>query len=243
MKNPRDLLRKSRGSAGSAAKDLAERQHQRDLIRFRKEIKRVCDEAVYPHIFGNSDREVGGVLIGIRPTVVSYPTITHAVEAMSADEQRATLTFTHDSWSAVHKRLDELSAERPDQNLEIVGWYHSHPDFGIFLSNHDMFIHERFFSAGHQVALVVDPIRSTEGLFVWEDGEVVPMYEEAISYEWEGSDPGEAHSRAADAPLASQQRTDTSYDPRSRQATVLVASFLLGLLLGMGVIFTADLVV
>jgi len=30
---------------------------------------------------------------------------------------------------------------------KIVGWYHSHPGFGIFLSEYDLFIHRNFFTA------------------------------------------------------------------------------------------------
>ena len=55
-------------------------------------------------------------------------------------------------------------------DLDIVGWYHTHPDFGIFLSSHDLFIHRNFFDQPLQVAYVVDPIRQTRGFFRWRDG-------------------------------------------------------------------------
>jgi hypothetical protein len=54
--------------------------------------------------------------------------------------------------------------------LKIVGWYHTHPDFGIFLSDRDRFIQEHFFSSPGQIAHVIDPIRKLEGVFVWKDG-------------------------------------------------------------------------
>ncbi len=44
-----------------------------------------------------------------------------------------------------------------------MGWYHTHPDFGIFLSDRDRFIHEHFFSGPGQVAHVIDPIRQIRG--------------------------------------------------------------------------------
>jgi hypothetical protein len=56
---------------------------------------------------------------------------------------------------------------------KIVGWYHSHPDFGVFLSDMDMFIHRHFFNLPWQVAHVYDPIRKEEGVFVWRSGEPV----------------------------------------------------------------------
>ncbi len=61
------------------------------------------------------------------------------------------------------------------KNARIVGWYHSHPDFGIFLSERDCFIHEHFFSAPGQVAYVVDPVRGLEGMFAWHEGKPAPL--------------------------------------------------------------------
>src|SRR5207244_1370502 len=60
-------------------------------------------------------------------------------------------------------------------NSRIVGWYHSHPDFGIFLSDRDCFIHENFFSGPGQVAYVFDPVRDLEGMFAWQNGKPTPL--------------------------------------------------------------------
>ena len=57
-------------------------------------------------------------------------------------------------------------------NERIVGWYHSHPGFGVFLSEHDTFIHQNFFSSPDQVAWVYDPHTDEEGCFGWIDGEM-----------------------------------------------------------------------
>jgi proteasome lid subunit RPN8/RPN11 len=64
-----------------------------------------------------------------------------------------------------------LSDWGPDH--QIVGWHHTHPGFGIFLSRHDEFFHRNFFSQPWQVALVVDPQRGELGFFQWLDGEIV----------------------------------------------------------------------
>src|SRR4029453_14212343 len=47
------------------------------------------------------------------------------------------------------------------------GWYHSHPGFGVFLSDYDVFIHKNFFTATHQIAWVFDPHSDSEGCFGW----------------------------------------------------------------------------
>jgi hypothetical protein len=75
------------------------------------------------------------------------------------------VTFTHQTWSKINSEMDTKFV-----HLSIVGWYHTHPDFGIFLSDRDRFIQEHFFSGPGQIAHVIDPIRKIEGVFVWRDG-------------------------------------------------------------------------
>ncbi|MCA9079908.1 MAG: hypothetical protein KDA58_05085, partial [Planctomycetaceae bacterium] len=58
----------------------------------------------------------------------------------------------------------------------------SHPDFGIFLSDRDVFIQQHFFSGAGQIAYVVDPVRHLEGVFEWRSGKP-----ELISHYWIGS--------------------------------------------------------
>lgn len=130
-------------------------------------------EAIYEHVFASLEAEVGGVLIG-RLKEDGSPLITNIIPALEAEGARSRVTFTHQAWSAIHARLD-----REHSGKEILGWYHSHPGFGIFLSEHDLFIHRNFFARPEQVAIVVDPHAGREGLFVWRDGEVEQAGEEA----------------------------------------------------------------
>lgn len=146
-------------------------------------LKGVSDSTIYEHVFGSADREVGGVLIGRMPADGGLPLVTGAIPAISADEQKATLTFTQEAWAHVHQVLEsEFPADE-----QIVGWYHSHPSFGIFLSGHDLFIHENFFDAPSQIALVVDPIGCREGAFGWRDGKLEALYEQATPRQWQVS--------------------------------------------------------
>ena len=136
-------------------------------------LQTVSEAVIYPHVFGRSDREVGGVLVGRMPMGGGLPLVTGAIPALSADERRATLTFTQDAWAHVHR---ELESEFPTDE-QIVGWYHSHPGFGIFLSGHDLFIHENFFRSSSQIALVIDPHARTEGVFAWSGSDLVALFE------------------------------------------------------------------
>jgi len=122
--------------------------------------------AITQHAKENHDREVGGVLLGDvcrdrdgRMFVV----FTHTLKAEFTDETRGHLTFTHKSWLKMHTTRE---AQFPDKR--IVGWYHTHPGWSIFLSEWDLFIHQNFFKQPWQVALVIDPQVDRAGFFVWQ---------------------------------------------------------------------------
>lgn len=146
---------------------------------FLQQLDVVNSTTIFPHVFNNNDREVGGVLVGYKSLRGALPYVEGAIAAMSADEQRATLTFTQDSWEHVHRVME---SEFPSG--EIVGWYHTHPGFGIFLSEHDLFIHRNFFSDESQVAQVIDPHSGEEGIFTWENGQIQESHRRQVPLNW-----------------------------------------------------------
>lgn len=137
------------------------------------ELEIYMDGKVYESIreFAASDtsRELGGVLLGgihekdHKSTLV----IRGALEAKHTQSTRTTLTFTHETWDRIH-----LDREKMFPNEKIVGWFHTHPGFGIFLSSYDQFISNNFFNLPWQVAYVVDPVANTEGFFQWRDAKL-----------------------------------------------------------------------
>lgn len=121
-------------------------------------------EAILAHVHSDVENEVGGVLLGT--LVAGASTVTAVLPALEAVGGAAQLTFTHEVWEGI---LSAVDRDHPDQ--QIVGWYHSHPGHGVFLSSYDQFIHENFFGAQGMVALVVDPRDDDAfGWFGW-DGE------------------------------------------------------------------------
>ena len=89
------------------------------------------------------------------------------IEAKHSEATPTTLTFTHQTWDYVHEQADKKYAE-----YKIIGWIHTHPSFGIFLSEYDKFIQQNFFDGENQIAYVVDPIRKTEGFYFWINGKI-----------------------------------------------------------------------
>lgn len=129
----------------------------------------VLDELVDVYSSQDLRRERGAFLLGRcldapRPTIE----IQHYLPAAETRSAAASLTFTHDTWSALHR---EAAEKYPDDI--VLGWHHTHPGFGVFLSPYDLFIHRHFFNKPWQVALVVDPRRCEFGFFQWRGGEIV----------------------------------------------------------------------
>ena len=118
----------------------------------------------------NMSRELGGVMVGGYYTHKGRPFIEveHYIAAKLGESRTASFKFTHESW---HEILVAKEKSFPDSPL--VGWHHTHPSFGIFLSGMDMFIHTGYFNLPWQVALVVDPVSDKLGFFQWKGTEVV----------------------------------------------------------------------
>lgn len=117
------------------------------------------------HCFSETEVEVGGFLVGLigtNETLVSN--VFPAQHSVGASTQ---LTFTHESWNALYEQL-----KSEPEGTTLVGWYHSHPNFGVFLSEHDKFIQSNFFKQDGNVTIVVDPIRGRKGWFYSEKGKI-----------------------------------------------------------------------
>jgi len=121
------------------------------------------------HIHGQSttDIEICGVLIGTgyRDAQGPYLLIEHCIRGNGARTKATNVTFTAETWANIQTVMDR---DFPDKKM--VGWYHTHPGFGIFLSDMDVFICDNFFNLPWQMAFVYDPLGGDEGNFIWKSG-------------------------------------------------------------------------
>lgn len=134
---------------------------------FQVVIQQDALKAIHAHGKSILDMEICGFLVGgvFRDDKGPWLHITGAIEGRHATHHAAQVTFTAATWEYAHEVL-----ERDHPGERIVGWYHTHPDFGVFLSGMDLFIQENFFNLPWQVALVYDPVREDEGFFIWQEG-------------------------------------------------------------------------
>jgi len=128
---------------------------------FRVTFTRQAYADVTEHAKQDLESEVCGILAGefCEDDDGLYVSVVAAVRGTSVRRGAAHVTYTQETWNEIHRVME---SDYP--KLQIVGWYHSHPGFGVEFSDMDMFIQENFFAARGQVALVTDPLGGSEAL-------------------------------------------------------------------------------
>lgn len=124
---------------------------------------------VSAHADENPNVEVCGVLIGTvyENPQASFVYIDGMIRGEASTGRSTAVTFTAQTWQHIHKVMEE---KHPGK--KIIAWYHTHPGFGIFLSEMDLFIQRHFFKAPWQMAFVVDPQSRESGMFAWRQAQV-----------------------------------------------------------------------
>jgi proteasome lid subunit RPN8/RPN11 len=122
------------------------------------------------HCFSETKVEVGGFIVGHINGAVAE--VTHVIPAEHSVGKSTQLTFTHDTWNALHSKMNDLDGT-------LIGWYHSHPNFGVFLSEHDQFIQQNFFKQEGNITIVIDPVRGRRGWFYSSNSKIV-KYEKEV---------------------------------------------------------------
>lgn len=124
------------------------------------------------HCESDTQVELGGVLLGhaYLHNQQVFVQVEAAIPAITDDQGPVHFTFTGDAWAQLHADKQELY---PD--LDIVGWFHTHPDLGVFFSADDEVVHAAAFTQPWHVGLVVDPIRQTASYFGWSGREIRPI--------------------------------------------------------------------
>jgi proteasome lid subunit RPN8/RPN11 len=127
---------------------------------------------LFAHGASSPEVEICGVLVGYmgEDSGGKFVHVLAAIRGEQAREQGSHVTFTHETWNHIHREMDRSYA-----GLEIVGWYHTHPGFGVFLSDMDAFIHQNFFGQPHQIALVYDPLAGKTAVFTLRGSSLVPL--------------------------------------------------------------------
>jgi proteasome lid subunit RPN8/RPN11 len=132
----------------------------------------VFDEMML-HLEGDCTIERIGILTGRPYTKSPSGQLLVCVDAaISVDDIHATdirVAIQKSAWKDVWARLPVTIESR------IVGWYHSHPDHGVFLSATDRATQSSWFAQEWKVAIVVDPVRGEYQAFTGASGTPTPV--------------------------------------------------------------------
>jgi len=124
-----------------------------------EEIKLLCK---------SSELEIFGYLIGniLKWNGRIYTLIEESLFLLGAIYSDKTYTSQIEGTAGLYqKKFQRIKKKRKNENLKIMGWWHSHPNLGCFLSSTDLLTQKYFFPKEYQVALVVDPIRNEFDFF------------------------------------------------------------------------------
>jgi proteasome lid subunit RPN8/RPN11 len=135
--------------------------------RYQTVFRQSVLDDIHAHGKSSMEAEVCGVLIGdvYSDRMATWAYIEHSIRGNNAVGKQTQVTITSETWTRIH---DTLEKQYPGK--KIIGWYHTHPGFGIFLSGMDLFIQDNFFNQPWQVATVYDPHAGDEGTFIWRGG-------------------------------------------------------------------------
>lgn len=130
----------------------------------------ISDAVLDPlRVYSASDRsyELGGVLVGRlgRSSRRLFVEVLHFIPATKGISHRASFEFTNEAQQEIHEIM-----ESKHRHLQIVGWFHTHPGYGVFLSGADQFIDQNYFHEKYHIAMVLDPNKPDVeiGVFVWD---------------------------------------------------------------------------
>jgi proteasome lid subunit RPN8/RPN11 len=148
-------------------KSIHEFRTERDVKYHKSQvyIKKDALNNLTKHLESNLRVEQGGILFGNAyqdpDSEIIYVEIIAAVAAPATIGTGSHLEFTSNSWLGI---MEYARKEHPEEN--IVGWYHSHPNIGVFMSRTDMRTQQAFFYHPWCLSIVCDPVREEIGFFL-----------------------------------------------------------------------------
>lgn len=107
---------------------------------------------------GNENIEIGGFLMGnayMHDQQTYDLTIDRYIDIEGEGQSEFQIGFGTDAWSKL-----ESTMEHADKLL--LGWFHTHPGHGVFLSRPDRNISSNFFNKPYHVAMEIDPLLRKE---------------------------------------------------------------------------------
>ncbi len=126
----------------------------------------IARKQIFTHIgWGKRTRtnhiEQGGILLGHiyvdSEKQLTYGIVEHTIAAKTKGSA-AYVEFSHKIWKEMLDQVDNFSRKNPDCNLQVIGWYHTHPnELPVFMSGTDKNTQARLFNQDWHFAIVLNP--------------------------------------------------------------------------------------
>jgi len=113
--------------------------------------------------------EVMGLMLGeVRTWRGKEYILVRDVITSDLDATSVSVKFDSSGFEKLFEKLDGAGFD-----YVIVGWYHSHPGYGCFMSETDLKTHASAFVSPHHIAMVIDPKNFDIAAFRLKDGKGV----------------------------------------------------------------------
>lgn len=131
--------------------------------------------SIWQHSVRDNSIEIGGALLG-RYGIENgqrFLLITDVFhQPLEYSEDPTLLRFTRLFFDDLETYIDDINKQHPD--ILRLGLYHTHPGYGVFLSQTDEDTLRGVFNLPHQIAMVVDPVKQEDGIFFCSDKKISP---------------------------------------------------------------------
>lgn len=122
--------------------------------------------------FAGRNLETMGFLVGDRFSFSGKEyTVVRDMVSGELDATPSSVKFERQGFKTLFEKLDTMG------EYVLLGWYHSHPGYGCFMSSVDMQTQSEMFRERYHVAIVVDPVNRDFRVFRVEEGR---LYEKSF---------------------------------------------------------------
>ncbi|MFH1113028.1 MAG: hypothetical protein V1792_03825 [Pseudomonadota bacterium] len=155
--------------------------HREPSSSHRLYILQTAKNEIFRHItwgrqIPDNSVEQGGLLLGRafrdEEVGIMFGVVERAVAGSSARGTSAYLEMDHETWKAMIDKVDSVLEITPGSGLQIIGWYHTHPNtLDVFMSGTDKGTQQRFFACEWQFGVVLNPQRTIWRVFYGKDAQ------------------------------------------------------------------------
>lgn len=114
--------------------------------------------------------EQGGILIGSvykdKASQLVCGVVQHIIPSTKTGNA-VYIQFSHEDWISMYKEFEEKysASEGDNRSLSVIGWYHTHPNMPVNMSDIDKRTHTSFFPEAYQFSVIFNPQRGIWAVF------------------------------------------------------------------------------